>query len=322
MRIHIIWFCIWFELTSIGISYGQGTGKIVFQSGRDGNGEIYIMDADGRNPINLTQHPGPDYDPDILPDGKEIVFITERNERIELYTIQTDGTNLRFILDSGGLDASLREPAWSPDGTQIAFSRWPLFDEDQSGGWDIYLFTLGRSEWTRLTYSSANEWSPSWSPDSMHLLFTSWSPLISSFNAFFSMGRDGSNRMLFVDIASTSKMVYSPDGSMLVFSAFFEEGPPEIALINADGSNLRVLTNHPAFDLEPSWSPDGRRIIFTSNRNGSYEIYTMDLEGSDIVQLTPNQSYSSSPRWISGESATAILGSSWGQIKNRSNTNR
>ena len=75
------------------------------------------------------------------------------------------------------------------------------------------------------------------------------------------------------------------------------EGDNEIYVMDTDGSNVVQLTHNTAFDTSPSWSPDGRRIVFVSDRDEATEIYLMDTDGSNVVQLTKNATYESVPSW-------------------------
>ena len=95
------------------------TGRIVFTSMRDGNAEIYVMDADGGNQENLTNHPAYDAQPDWSPDGTKIAFESWRDGTGEIYVMDADGKNPIRLTDGPG---GKRHPDWSPDGGKIAFS--------------------------------------------------------------------------------------------------------------------------------------------------------------------------------------------------------
>lgn len=73
--------------------------------------------------------------------------------------------------------------------------------------------------------------------------------------------------------------------------------PFEIYVMNADGTNAYNLTNHPASDITPVWSPDGTRIVFISERDGNLEIYVIDSDGNNLVRLTENAAKDYSPVW-------------------------
>ena len=98
----------------------SNTGRIVFTSLRDGNFEIYVMDADGGNQENLTNHPASDKQPDWSPDGTKIAFVSSRKGGVyQIYVMDTDGKNVIRLTDGAGQKTN---PDWSPDGRKIAFS--------------------------------------------------------------------------------------------------------------------------------------------------------------------------------------------------------
>ena len=95
---------------------------IVFVSWRDGNGEVYAMDADGSAPRNLTQHPAKDVRPAWSPDGRRIAFVSRRDGNSEVYVMNADGSGKRNLTRNRANDDY---PTWSPDGRRIAFLRPP-----------------------------------------------------------------------------------------------------------------------------------------------------------------------------------------------------
>ena len=94
--------------------------KIVFMSKRDGNAEIYVMNANGSEQINLTQHPAADYDPAWSPNGKQILFSSDRDGIFDLYLMDADGTNVRKVFENSKYRWN---PVWSPDGKWIAYAQ-------------------------------------------------------------------------------------------------------------------------------------------------------------------------------------------------------
>jgi TolB protein len=112
---------------------------------------------------------------------------------------------------------------------------------------------------------------------------------------------DGSNIRYLTNLQSVEssgeRPKWSPDGQRILFTQG-GEGNREIFIINADGSNLINLSNHPNDDYDPSWSPNGNQIVFTSNRDGSYQIYQINVDGSNLNRLTEVDSDNYSPRLI------------------------
>jgi len=108
-----------FGLPKVWAQMRLSDAKIAFASQRDGNWEIYAMNADGTNSIRLTQHSADDMYPSWSPDGRKIAFASMRDGNWEIYVINANGTNLTNLTKHPSYDTN---PSWSPRGTKIAFS--------------------------------------------------------------------------------------------------------------------------------------------------------------------------------------------------------
>ena len=117
---------------------------------------IYVMQADGRGPVNLTQHPAADDMPAWSPDGKRIAFFSDRDGVSDLYTMNADGTDLIRLTDAVGGDEA---PAWSPDGQYIVFQSDRA---DLGRTWQIYVMRADGSGQTQLTNNPFGATNPSW----------------------------------------------------------------------------------------------------------------------------------------------------------------
>ncbi len=147
--------------------------RIAFASNRDGhfNYEIYVMDADGGNPQNLTNSPRYDRDPSWSPDGKRIAFMSDRDGHVingfpsyEIYVMDADGRNPQNLTNHPNSDEN---PSWSPDGKRIAF------DSFRDGNRDIYVMDVDGGNQRRLTKNPFKDWEPTWSPDGKRIVFVS-----------------------------------------------------------------------------------------------------------------------------------------------------
>jgi len=273
----------------------QINGKIAFRSNRDGNNEIYIMNADGSNPKNITNHLDDDYDPSWSPDGSKIAFSSTRHGNFEIYIMDADGSNLSRITNNSAADY---EPSWSPDGSKIAFTT------DRDGNYEIYIMNTDGSNQMNITKHSAKDRDPSWSPDGSQIVFESYRE---DLEGIYIMNMDGSSQRNITNHPDGDyDPSWSPDGSQIAFVSQ-RDGNGEIYIMNVDGSNQRNISNHPDGDWDPTWSPDGSKIAFESTRDGNFDIYIMDADGSNPRNITNrNDIVDYSPSWSIAPS-TGIL---------------
>ncbi|MDE0503482.1 MAG: hypothetical protein OXI86_05320 [Candidatus Poribacteria bacterium] len=258
--------------------------QIAFSSGRDGNKEIYVMDADGVNAIRLTHHPAADSHPSWSPDGGRIAFISNRNGgNYQIYVMDSNGINPRR-LTQGPRDWF---PAWSPDGQTIAFESGG--DEEWSS--KIHVVSPDGTNLQRLEAGVPSiDRHPTWSPDSQRIAFVSWrggeGPEIYVMNA------NGKNRKRLTHNSENERgPSWSPDGSRIAFWTSKNEDTI-IAVMDADGANRKELFNEvwdgfAVWNTDPVWSPDGRIIAYRSHTIGlnEGEIHLMTADGEHLGRL-------------------------------------
>ena len=250
-------------------------GRIAFESDRDGNYNIYAMNADGSGVVRLTNNSDDDRYPSWSPDGRRIAFYSRRDGNSGIYAMNADGSGV-VRLTRGS------HPSWSPDGRRIAFDR----------GGEIYAMNADGSGVVHLTDNSADDEYPSWSPDGRRIAFVSDRD---GNDEIYAMNADGSGVVrLTNNSAYDVDPSWSPDGRRIAFVSY-RDGNAEIYAMNADGSGRTNLTNNSAYDVDPSWSPDGRRIAFATY--GVSSISAMNADGSGVTRLTNNSAVDRSPSW-------------------------
>jgi len=282
---------------------------------RDGNAEIYTMNADGSNQMNLTRNTAIDATPVWSPDASKIAFTSDRSGRLNLYVMNPDGSNVIKITENdGGVDFRIYDPAWSPDGKKLVYvgsfmgemSSLQVVNADGSGAT------------TRIDPTSTEVADPEWSPDGTRIAFTGREALDFPGEGvhfyLFVMNADGSGKTRIADwpLPFTSFFfqdegsgpTWSPDGTQLAYSY---DGPlstqqlrrvADIAVVKASGGGaVKFLTENAAEDTFPSWSPDGARIAFTSNLVGRRSIYVMNSDGSQALRLTNSAADNFDPNW-------------------------
>ncbi|HKZ85754.1 MAG TPA: hypothetical protein VJ793_19120 [Anaerolineae bacterium] len=230
--------------------------RIVFAGEQDGNVDIYVMRDGEHAPRQLTTDPAIDRAPALSPDRRRIVFASNRNGDFDLFSMSVDpaergassGDDVQQLTDDPSDEDA---PAVSPDGQFIAFQ------SNRDGTFDIYVIRAdppGRgassgSGLQRVTQSEDDATRPSWSPDGRQIAFALSGDT-------FRVNADGAD----------------PAG----------RGVPSAALQGSASSSAINLTNSPAEDAAPAWSPDGKRIAFASARSsgGQPRIYAVALDGS------------------------------------------
>ena len=284
------------------------SARIAFASHRDGNWEVYVTDADGRNQTRLTRRNGHTRFPLWSPDRSQIAFATQVDDSVhgwELWVMNADGTDARRLC-SGLVAKSGR--AWSPDGKRIALTR------SEGDNMDVYVVNVASGRLSRVTSSAGDDRDPAWSPDGSRMVFTS--------------ERDG-NREVYVARADGSDVQrltahpsrdaspsWSPDGSRILFVSA-RTGTSELHLMSADGLDVEQLTSgaHSSTDL-PRWSPDGAYVAFQIAEGSRYDIGLLRMRDRHQTVLvgTPDSdgSYTWSPdgtrlAYITGRSGAENL---------------
>ncbi len=270
------------------------TGKIAFVSNRDGNNEIYVMNADGTEPIRLTNNTFSDTNPKLSVDGSKIVFCSNRDGNFEIYAMNVDGTSQTRLTSNASDDT---EPAWSPDGEKIAYT------SNISGNDQIWVMSANGSNQTQLTFypDPANQEllttkkQPEWSRDGTKIVFNSDGPG----NMFYIqvMNSDGSN----LHIVQSSGMfsiidepTWSPDN---IHIAFLNSGAGDFIQVMSYSDNTSIPYPVPSNSNCPSYSTDGSMIAFHSRHGSANDIYIMGADGTEQTRITNNPADDREPSW-------------------------
>ena len=290
-------------------AFPGANGKLVFQTNRDGNGEIYTMNPDGRNRVDLTRNRAEDVDPRWSALGARIVFASDRTGNFEIYTMNADGSGVTGLTHTSRDD---RRPAWTADG-RILF---------QSGSFPnraIYRINADGSGLRQLTPASSDNATPTASPRGGRIAFSSTRG--DGTQRLFTANADGGAAQLVLPAPPGPETAdveadWSPRGNELLFVRFrFEPSVrTELYAVHKDGSDLRQVTHTPdRLELQPAWSPDGTKISFygcsgIGTPDQHCAIYTMNADGSGETEIsTPRIPYLDTfsgdridPFWSSG----------------------
>ena len=226
---------------------------ITFVSDRDGNYEVYVMDAAGSRPIKLTNNPATDAEPGWSPDGERIAFVSDREGDSQIHVMKVDGSKQTRLTSPPGDNWG---SAWSPDGRTIAFSSWRHALDVVYQNSEIYLINVAEGNEVRLTDSQAAETSPTWAADGKKIAYVAdierWHT-----TKIFVMNADGTNATQPIKDdpwqAAHGDPEWSPKGDRIVFAVLdrLGTGLSGIYVVGVDGGHLIRLTD--GLDLHPTW---------------------------------------------------------------------
>jgi len=299
--------------------------QIAFSSTRDGNLEIYVMNADGNNQIRLTNHPEADFQPSWSPDGSRIAFVSDRNGgNDQIYVMDSSGKNVEK-LTNGAFD---RHPAWSPDGKRIAYHGYEDEDwvEDEEVNFKIFLIAPDGSNRRKLAGDiPSSDTEPAWSPDSQQIAFVSWREDWTGDIGV--MDAEGTNqKRLTHTMVNERYPAWSPDGSKIAFSSVMNEDFV-MSVMDADGTDRRnlteeVLDGRTRLIFHPAWSPDGRTIAYRFAEGGLDPggIHLMTADGLYLKPLSDlHKGADYAPDWFApaGLSVSPVRNrpTIWGELK-------
>ena len=260
-------------------SMGIARTTIAFHSDRDGSNrqELYLMDYDGRNQRRISFHKSTSGFSDWSPDSDALAYMSYFSGSPGIYYVDVETSRKIPVYTEGSLNLS---PSFSPDGSKIAFAH----STDANANVDVYVCERKCKKPQRLTTSPAVDTNPAWSPDGSKIAFTSDR---SGKPNIFVMDTDGSSRRrLSFEGAYNDGATWHPDGTRIAYASRRSGLRFHIATTSWADLETEVLTSGPDSYSEPSYSPDGRRILFTVTRGEQSQIWVMRSDGSDLRQLT------------------------------------
>ena len=291
-------------------SWSPDGSKIAFQSRRDNNWDIYVMNSDGSGQKRLTIKSGLETQPVWSLDGRKIAFVSTGDGpgAGEIYTMNSDGSDQVNVTNSLANDS---DPAWGPYYAAPPTNPRIAFFSNRDGNWKLWVMNpdgsgltlVSRPDalfgWEGWEGNAAKQWPVGWSPDATKIAFAS--SIAKQGWGIFVANTDGSrvNRITHNE-GTGGGPKWSPDGNRIIYTqtslrsgstSFVQD---DIMVVNADGSNLRRLTNTET-DSEngPVWSPDGQKIAFSK----AGEIWVMSADGADQHSLSDGSLEAQTPNW-------------------------
>ena len=296
----------------VGATPPGTNGKLVFERPTRDGLDLFTVQADGSGLTRLARFRGQAGDSSWSPDGSKLAITRARNPEegpYEIWVVNADGSGLKRLTRHRDFSIS---PAWSPDGGKIVYAT-NARGRDHLG---LYVMNSDGSGARRLLTTRTRDYGdPTWSDDGSTIAFASGQSGESprSFDSRIAVvdADDGGNLRHLTPRGGADELNpnWSPDGTAIAFerNRLFDVRQSDIWLTNADGSGERQVTATKFYETNPTFSPDGTRIAFTGDRDNrrlskerrgrGFELYTMALDGSDVVRLTDNRRPDLFPDW-------------------------
>lgn len=229
----------------------------------------------------------------------DIAFVSDRDGNEEIYKVRLDGAQIVRLTDNPASDAG---PSWSPDGTRLAFH------SNRSGRNQLYVMDADGNNLAQILQDDGDDTWPIWSPNGNMIAFArsaqyenaEWRTEI-----YVADLQNAGIRRMTATTGSTSGMAHScwpsgwtSDSSSLLYYCYVD-GLNSMWAVNSDGTNQRRLVDYQSWNSIPTSSPDSTspKIAFATYRDGNYEIYTADFDGSNLLRLTTDGSEDWRPNW-------------------------
>jgi TolB protein len=235
----------------------------------------YVVGPRGKKEIQVADYDG---------DGRSLAFTSYRNGYPDLFrAFPFEQRPDQVLAAFPGINSS---PAWSPDGRSIAMTL------SRDGNPEVYVLSIATGAYRRLTRHAGIDTEPTWSPDGRLIAFVSDR---SGTAHIYVMDTEGASVRQLTSGAHQTQPRWSPKGDAIAFTA--RQGTHDLWVVRADGSNPRRLTSGPADNQGSSWAPNGRHLLFQSNRTGSWQLYAMLADGTEQIAVTRGPAEYTSPSW-------------------------
>ncbi|MBI4217572.1 MAG: Tol-Pal system beta propeller repeat protein TolB [Elusimicrobia bacterium] len=264
---------------------GVSASRIVFSNTTGGPKELYVMDYDGMNLKKISAEKSLALLPRWSPDGKEIIYTSYRRGNPDTYLYSVERATSKVFSSRKGLNTAA---AFSPDGNTVVLTL------SHEGAPNLYLLDRDGNVVRRLTNGKFADTSAAFSPDGRKILFVSDRP---GWPQIYRMDADGTNLERLTDSGYCDSPAWSPRGDKIAYSRGTDQGRHDIVLQDVTTGETVQITQDAGSNENPSFSPDGRFLLFSSNRNGRKELYVSTLDGMAQKKVSEIPGDSITPAW-------------------------
>lgn len=266
--------------------------KIVFVSDRNGNDEIYVMNTDGASQKRLTSNVTMDYSPQLSRDGQKIAYVSEMGGVLQVDIMDSDGGN---VVKPPANSGNMRNPHWCPQSERVSFIT------DMEGQIDVYVMNSDGTDMLKVTDDNLVEDLGNWSPNAEWVVYA------------ISEGEDMGVYMRNprgVDVIQLTQTqdsgpVWAPVGSLIAYFSEItvidnegkEKVDTEMRIVDMETMEVTSLVAQVHAESGISWSPDGKKLTYVADVNGNKEVFVMEDDGSNQIQLTRNHLDDIFPVW-------------------------
>ncbi len=264
-------------------------------------GSLWLQKLGSTEAEQLTAGPGYDYQPDCSSDGHWVVYTSYVKDAVELWALNLETKATRQLTSGGAVNL---EPRFSPDGKRVAFvstsfnGRFHIFTGQFSNGElkDVQRLTgETRSTLPRYYYSQFDhEISPAWSPDGTEILFVSNRGHIYGTGGFWRMKAEpgaAAREIHYEETTWKARPDFSPDGKRIVYASYLGQQWHQLWVLPSRGGDAFPLSYGDFDNVDPRWSPDGKRVAFISNRSGNTSLWTQEIPGGAQASLVPKEKH-------------------------------
>ena len=247
--------------------------EILYTEQVNNNDNLFVVNEKGLK-RQITNHDRKDSSPMLSPDGKHIVFTSERNGWWKIWLLDIEMKTFKQLTNESSAEYS---PSWSPDGKHI------VFVSSRDGNQEIYIMDIDGKNVKNITTENSPDISPFWGPDNYIYYST-------ELNNIYQIARcksDGTKKEILTNTSGNKLMPQLSNDLTKILYYGDQDGNLEIYIMNLINKSIIRLTDNPLVDRRPRWSTDNKYIVFErGNKGDNHHIYIMDADGKNQKQLT------------------------------------